>query len=663
MAETHTILSPDFTEVVNQEFFIEALEGSKSPYNLLDNFPETIYTHSPDSNLVALLYALLGPAGVGDIRKNYLLARLDFEEYGLNTTNLDALYGNIFAFARFASETYTYIPTELLTAEQWSKIQSADSSYRNRAVNYLKAARAGGTLLGIEAAATSGLNRPVDVIENYRFLYDQFSDSPLGLERYGVTQSPEEVIILPRQDVPKSSVQIITFSGTATTGSWHILFPLGSEEITIPFEAHFTEIQTLLENLPVIGKGNVVVSGGPATANPITISFTRELADKALPDLIVHTGPLVRTSSDGGLFDLEGHFVSASLETVQAGTEADGEDALIAPEDWYYASLAIDKIKPMTTILTPGSAPGSTKRQIPNFVHADSTKTQVIRYVTGLNEVKWPKVDGLHWIVAGREKEAPLTQYAQRQHYVNFHNILAASAYTDEGLRDPRYISEQWTEALPIYDSEQIGEFSSTEKALFPIFHQNQNASLRYEAKFALAEPPNPLTIQAVAQGESLIEGIYPTDYRGLTGISKPSTSGYFWSSLARSGGTEYLEIDLGKVQAVNYLMFEAINKPLDLEVSYDILDMAPLRSFLTVMIQNDQTLASTASLGYDASASNPWKTVEIHFSNSLNEMIFTRFLRIAFKRRSGEPYVLANGSPVAFSVQVQNLRIGRNLS
>jgi hypothetical protein len=652
-----TITTPDFTDTVNQEFFIEPLSGATNPVSYLENFPETIYTRGLDSNLVSFLYALMGPAGVGSLRKNYLQARLDFEEVGLHTVNLDALYGNIFNFARFVSESYENIPTELLTNEQWKKIQMADASYRNRGINYLKAARAGGTPLGITLAAKSGLNRPVEVVENYRYLYDQYSDNPLGLTRYGVTNSTEEVIILPRQDIPQSVVQTISFTGVATTGTWELRLPIGGEFTTaLEHAASFNEVQTALEELPVIGKKNVIVRGGPATSNPFTVSFTNELADKQLP-------PFEHKST---LEDIDSEPIQIEVEVNRVGVEADGEESIISSSDWYYADLAIGKIKPMTTFLTPGKAKGTSKRHVPNFIHSDSTFTEVIRYVTGLNAVRWPARTGSHWIEAGREHEAPLSQFAQRQHYSNFHNISEISTYDDEALADNNYGTSAWPNIKSTYANEQIGGFSNFEEALYPFLADFKNPGLRYTGSFAVATPPNPLTIQNVAEGPppvTLIEGIYPIDYQSLVGVSRLEAQKYFWSSAERVEGTDYLEIDLGKVQAVNYLSFTAANKPYDIAIGYDKLDMGPARSFTEATIENSQTIASTTHLGYDVESSNPWKSCEIFFTNSLGQQIFTRYIRLAFTRRPGPPFSMSDGSPIPFTVQVKNLRVGRNLS
>src|SRR5208282_2912658 len=98
---------------------------------------ETLYSRSLNSVLVALMYSLLGPTGVGSLKKNFLEARLAIEDNGLRTVNLEELYANPFSFARFALESYEDDVEGLLTAEQWEKIQVSDASYKNRAINYL----------------------------------------------------------------------------------------------------------------------------------------------------------------------------------------------------------------------------------------------------------------------------------------------------------------------------------------------------------------------------------------------------------------------------------------------------------------------------------------------------------------------------------------------
>jgi len=642
-----TTETPDHQTEINQQFFIEPQGGGKHPISYLEDFPPSLYNTSLDSNLVALMYTLLGPAGVGKLTQNYLEARLAIENNGLRTTELDMLYANPFAFARLALETYTDDTEGLLSNQQWEKVQESDSSYKNRAINYLKAVRAGGTLLGITLASKSALNRSVEIVENYNALYDKFSDDPLGLEFMGLTKSTEEIILLPRQEHPQSAQQTISMTGQAISGTFRLTLPLGPgggiEEVQnttttgfLPFDADFEEISLALQALPVIGNHNVSLTGGPLPGNPITVTFTNELADKPMPQFLV---------TQNNIGDIEEQLVRVVIEVGQVGVSADGEIAVIPTEDWYFAQTAIDNIKPVTTILTPGKAPGLTKRQLPTASFADSEFTEVLRYVTGKRGLPWPP----GWIEPGVENEAPVAKNGQTANYVNFHNISAAVAYTEGGEEHPEE-----------HKDEHMGLFSPEQRAQYPFLTafsaQNQMGQTRvYEAIDAVVNPPEPLTTRVGP--EPLVNSSYPISYQKLAEISgAPSETAPFWSSLERLEGSDYLEIDLGEVQAVNFITFEASQKPLDIAVSYDLLDASPVRRFIPVTIINERDVPSTLSLWYEAQNVNQWTSVILNVSTALNTMIYTRFIRLEFTRHE-------KGLPFAYSADVRNLRIGRNVA
>jgi hypothetical protein len=668
-SEANTVTPPDFTGVVNQEFFLEPQGGPQDPVSYLDRFPETIYNKGQDSVLVALMYTLLGPAGIGWLRQNYLKARLEVEANGLSTANLDELYANPLSFARTAAETYENDPEGLLTNAEWEKVNESDAAYRNRAIDYLKAVRAGGTLQGITLAAKSGLNMPVEVVENYRALYDNFSDSPLGLEWMGLTRSTEEVIVLPRQNRPQSAVQTISFSSPAVQGFFTIALPMGSETNSTTGELAYNItrnlVQQALEALPVIGKNNVIVTGGPLPDAAIEVSFTGELADREIPELLVRPIP----TGPNAMLNAEGELVHALVEVDQVGVGADGEIASIPPINWHYATKAIDNIKPMTTIVTPGKAPGVTQRQVANGTFTGSAFTQVLRYVTGSTSIKWPPTSATNWIVAGKEKEAPVSQYGSKSNYVGYHNVANIVAYTQHALEDANYETAQWPTVEAKYKDEQIGTFSHYQQALYPFLAAFKNTDFTYAPQYALANPPSPLTVQSVATNGSaesvpLIEGIYPTSYGNLPGVPTVSTKAPFWSANERTEGTDYLEIDLGTVQAVNFISFEASSKPYNIEVAYDLLDLAPARKFIPVTLIPQTVAQSVTALGYSAGNINPWVSVNINFTNSLGSLIFTRFIRIALERRLGKasPFVTREGALLPYGLEVRNLRVGRNI-
>jgi hypothetical protein len=125
---------------------------------------------------------------------------------------------------------------------------------------------------------------------------------------------------------------------------------------------------------------------------------------------------------------------------------------------------------------------------------------------------------------------------------------------------------------------------------------------------------------------------------------------------LERLTGSDFLEIDLGTVQAVNFLSFEASQKPFDISVSYDLLDAAPVRRFIPVTLVNERKAPSVLSTSYEAKNINQWSLITQNISTSLNTMIYTRFIRFEFTRPE-------KGLPFPYSVEVRNLRIGRNVA
>jgi len=636
---------PDLTTEINQQFFIEPLGGPKNPISYLEAFPETLYNTSLDSNLVAIMYAILGPAGIGTLKQNYLEARLNIEYNGLRTTELDALYSEPFGFARLAEETYEDDTEGLLNNQQWEHIQESDSSYKNRAINFLKAIRAGGTVLGITLAGKSALDRAVEVVENYHALYDLHSDDRLGIPYIGQTRSTEEIILLPRQERPVSAQQILSVEGerSPVSGEFKLTLPLGpgggKEEVQnttttygLPFNVDFEELRIALEELPVVGKGNVYVTGGPFPGNPLVVTFTNELADRKMPQLLITRNTLA---------DVENKLVEVEVEVTQVGASADGEDATIPTESWYLAQKAIGEIKPVTTILTPGKAPGLTKRQIPNAVFADSEFIEVLRYVTGKRGLPWPETgNGIAWIEPGIENEAPVAINGQHANYVNFHNVSAATAY-NENHEEPDY---------------HTGPFSPAQQAQYGFLAGFTSQHLEFKPIDAPVNPPEPLTTRNGP--EPVVNYVYPAIYRELaTSVGQPPTeTAPFWSSTERLEGIDFLEIDLGTVQPVNFITWEQSQKPVSVALAYDLLDANPLKRFIPMTVVSSTNLATF----YQVANKNQWTQMSANVSTSLHGMIYTRFIRFEFERvPQGEKEAL----PFPYSVDIRNLRIGRNVA
>jgi hypothetical protein len=770
-----TLPTPTITDSVRQSFFIEALRGPRQPASYLDRFPDTVYSKAIDSLLVRFMYALLGPVGVGQLKREFLDARLQIEEAGLSTVDLDSAYGSVFGLARLAEETYQLdANAALLPAAQRAQILAQDASFRNRAITFLKGARAGGTVLGVTLAATSGLNRPVEVFENYKALYDRYSDRPLGLPFLGSTRQTNEAIVVPRQITPRSSQQILTISGEPTQGWFTMTYPAGQEWSAIavtttagsptiavpsaaqcpagafvtltnlptsataaqidptstgwnhatlfaqsaggsgtsisliypesagvsagnpanapstgsfialvgiarttllPYNASAADIENALSALPVIGRGNIAAEGGPLPNQPISIRFTGSLSDQPVRTLLVNLDPDpatgVKASSTGGTEQMADvtHSpldVAANIDVGIVGTSTDGETTTISAADEHAMRVALDRIRPVTSLITSQDGESKARRQQVTRSFTASSRTEVIRYVTGRASVRWPTLDATHWIERGREHEAP-RPLGGAPYYQGFHNVANIQSYTEAALADSGYLDGSTPVSTYYWDS-LIGSFSAAQQTLVPALAELSSPTAQLLPSGALAPQAEPLVLSS-AGSQAVINSIYPSDYYALPGVSQ-ATGGSLWASAERSYGTDYLEIDLGDTQAVNYLYFEATRKPFIISVHYDLLDQAPTREFYPVSIAPSDQGGSSTSLAYDNTATTPWAPVEIYFQNARDGMVYTRFLRIGFSRApDGSPFSVPTPSGpnglnvIPYSIEVRNLRVGRNVN
>ena len=220
---------PTTSITIKQDVQLEPSKSSVHPHNHLDLFPDSVYNTGPDSTLAKFLNALLGPSGVGWIKKNYFETRMKFEESGVELNQLEQFYGSPFKFSRLFSEQYDYEITGDLTRSSWDEVKSKDESYRNRAIDFLHGVRLGGTPEGIRLAAKSGLGYNVKVIENYQYLFNQHSDIVLDIDNFGnhaksYKFGTEEFVIVPDQEFSQTSVQKITFSDVPASGTFSITY-------------------------------------------------------------------------------------------------------------------------------------------------------------------------------------------------------------------------------------------------------------------------------------------------------------------------------------------------------------------------------------------------------------------------------------------------------
>lgn len=636
--------APRASFVVEQRYLIEPLGGPQSVRTYLDSFPEEVYNKGIDSHLVKFLYALLGPVGVGALRRNYLEARLVFEAQGLELSNLDQFYGNPFQFGRIEEETYVENTLGLLPQEDWERIRSKDARYRNRIIDFLAGARAGNTPLGMRLVARSGLGHEVEIIENYRYLYDSNSDDSLGLNYFGTTRFLNEMVVLPRQEVGVSEVQRINFLGTITGGSFRIVME-GEHTGPIAFDATRQAVQTALEGLSMVERDDVEVTGGPAPED-LFVRFTGRLSGRDISQLSV-TNELLGTTPE------------IIATTTTQGFDASSETVNLSPRDQHYLQDALDRIRPVAVIPTVAPAIGTKSRLTWTRAGASSEFDEMLRYVTGSGTITWPPLDDVHWIEGGVEHQAPRAHGEFPYNYQAFHQVRVIDSYDEAAIPVPGYESEAWHDNKDRFASNHIGLYEPHHAAVFPFLRSVSGEEIQTPDK-ALADYAEPLTVDRVVDTPSgsvaLVQGIYPVDYQSLPGAPQIRyRNAQFWSSRERTSGDEYLELDLGEARGVNYLIFETSRKPMTISVDYDLLDQGGERRWASA--------TDPLVLSFSAIEQNPWRETEFYLANVKGEMIYTRYLRIKFARNTSTQFLTEGVTKYPWSVDVANLRVGRNVT
>jgi hypothetical protein len=251
-------------------------------------------------------------------------------------------------------------------------------------------------------------------------------------------------------------------------------------------------------------------------------------------------------------------------------------------------------------------------------------------------------------------------------HYAGFHNVVRAIAYTEVDLTNPNYGNLD-TFVASLVPNEHIGQYTNYQRNLYSPLGGSDSQFMN-GACFAMADYAEPLyvtTQQAESAGAgNVINGIYPSEYQDLPGVPPLKyRHEQFWGSREREAGDDYLELDLGGVEAVNYITFEATRKPYTVSLDFDVLDQGGARAF--VPVKPHDTLASNFTLGYSPSYTNPWQEITINFTDDRRRTIYTRFLRLKFARRAdaNSPFINASGTVRPSSIEVRNLRVGRSVA
>lgn len=137
----------------------------------LEHFPSDLYDLRPHSHLVRFMAAMLGDSGVGQMRKRYLMARLQQALTSTHFYDLDRFYGALFGAQRLRVERLPFDPMlYIATGDEWDAVYSADASYRERIIALAKAIPLGATVPGMKVAAEAVTSVECEVTETWRSL-------------------------------------------------------------------------------------------------------------------------------------------------------------------------------------------------------------------------------------------------------------------------------------------------------------------------------------------------------------------------------------------------------------------------------------------------------------------------------------------------------------
>jgi len=691
----------EYIYTVDQKFFIEALKGSKHPTSHLDRFPEEIYNTSPDSILYKFLYVLIGPVGVGALKKNYLEARLIYEEAGLNFNQLEKFYSDPLKFGKIATETYTDDPESMLNKQIWSVVKAKNQAYKNRVVDFFHAGRLGSTPDGMRFAAKSALGQDVFIIENYQHLFNQNSDVVLDIENFALPSrsgfyNTESFTVIPNVEKSKTVIQKITFdpipsitnlasgqgsftvtfgassvsipyyrktvanlisaTSTETTSNGYILDSNGRNQITT-----YYDVQILLNSISSL-KNNVKVYGD--FENGFEIHMVNQLSNQQVDTLTVSSTLVNQLGYDA----VGGKTCVPTVESSSGVLSANNEFANIDIATKRNLETVFNKLKPMTAypIYQDGQSqwqqtPTGSKTKIYETSHYVTTS----RFVTGQESIPWPDPSSVHWIEKSIEVEAPITNKYAKESYQDFHQLSddRVFVYNDLALLDASYADNITSVTNSKYAS--ISQQLPPEFIIkFPSLSNSQ--SFKIENLFANAFKPRTASVLEDYTETPLIDESYPIDYFDLPGIKKLQLSNNFWASASKTAGSDFIEIDLEELSAVNFIAFEVIGSPLKVTITYDDLDYQTVRNYVEVtpeLIVNTDTPISfnkdVAYIGSEATQS-PWTYKNYLFTDVNQNMIFTRFIRIEFNRTASDFLINKDGTNLGWPVCIRNLRIGR---
>ena len=145
------------------------LSADRSTSERLSHFDPDLYDLSDQSHLTRFMRALIGDAGVGQLRKRYAVARLQQIASGTHFYDLDGFWGSLFGIARRPEEQLPGDPiASNYLPDEWDDIHARDGRFRERVIALSKALPLGGTVAGVRAIAEAITGVECDVFEGWQ---------------------------------------------------------------------------------------------------------------------------------------------------------------------------------------------------------------------------------------------------------------------------------------------------------------------------------------------------------------------------------------------------------------------------------------------------------------------------------------------------------------
>jgi hypothetical protein len=515
---------------INANPIVEPLDGPNSIRELLDRFPETLYHTGTDSRLYKFLLALCGDSGAGMLKKLSLQSRLKNEGPLLIWHDLDTYYANIFSFPRLKSEVYNYDPANMALEKQvWDRISEADRSYQRRVIDFFHGTRYGNSPYGMALVAKAGSGQDIDIVENYRWIFDQMSDDILGLSKQGDSTSTSEFVLQPRiLGNPNLKSEELGLKISATGGSFVIYYESVPTAL-IPYNTSASQIEDSITHNGLLLPGDVTVSGNNG-------DFTIEIVNSQLSAFLFSVQGDSTLLTGGGNVEFEYPVADTfyvarfrgpnmswyedHIRDIDNGTFVDNPTNRIGnvtpattiylnPDIEHNMVAQLDHVRPTGALMTVKPA---TERYVQcgvNKVLATTENIHVSRFITGNPQVPWPGIDASKgWFIQNStqateqiiqdnmENEATFWSFSHRALPVVFHTIDSALAYKGEAFSDPTYgTSTFYSLTYNTYRSEHYGKFAEVTSLVWFNFLRNIQDDDYFTAAFALASQNTPLIV------------------------------------------------------------------------------------------------------------------------------------------------------------------------